>query len=408
MRAPPSTAVFALVLGTALLAFRYAHEVLKLALAGQHVDLAAYYLYTRGALAGIDVFAPGAVTTLASAIQSPYTISLPTFLPGGYVLMIPIALLPYRVAGVLWVLAGQAFVLLACVAWGRAVGLRGPLAAAAAMLVLSFQPTLENVATGQLSLLVLALVALGVRAQVAGRPLPAALFLSLGLQLKPHYVLLVVFLAWIGAPVTALLTFAGVGLWSGLAVLLFGPAWLVAYWTAMRDMLARSPHLHVWLMNLSPHAMLHRFAGDAGPRLATDALAIALACALAVLVLRVVRPPLEAPREGVLAAWAVALAAVPLASPLTEEHHLALLLLPLLWALARVEDLSGAWRACLVGACVLLAARYSVEAFAVFDRGVASLAHGGKAAGTALLLAVACHLASRTRAAGAAGVPARA
>jgi hypothetical protein len=161
--------------------------------------------------------------------------------------------------------------------------------------------------------------------------------------------------------------------------------------------LARSEHLHVWLRNLSPHALLHRLVGDEGGALAVEVAAVLLAAAVAAVVLRATRPPLAADAATTAQAWSVAIAALPLAAPLTEEHHLALLLLPLLWAVAQAPRLSPAWQGGLVAASVLLASGYSLDGFRAFDHGVLSLAHAGKAAGAALLLAVGARLAWQAR-----------
>ena len=96
----------------------------------------------------------------------------------------------------------------------------------------------------------------------------------------------------------------------------------------------------------------------------------------------------------------MAVGAIPLITPLLEEHHLTVALLPLLLAVARADELAGKREiACLVGAVVLLAGRYSLEAFPRFDRGLASLAHAGKPLGALLLLTVIARLARTGRAA---------
>ena len=395
---PSAPAVsFALTLAAALLAFRYGHDVLKLALAGQHPDLGAYVLYTRGAWAGVNTFAPDGLADATRGFTSSYTASPPTFAPGGYLVILPIAWLPYRAAAWLWVAIGQASVLTASLAWGRLVGLGGVLATAAAIVTLAYQPILENVATGQLSLLILALLALGIAADRAGHRLLAAVPLSLALQLKPHYILLVVFLAWIGARTLALLTLAFIVLWSAVAVLLFGSAWLSGYWTGVRG-LAKSAHLHHWIRNLSPHAMLHRLTGAEGGAVVIEIAAVTLALAVGAIVLWAARPPLPTASDLTLAAWSMAIAALPLAAPLTEEHHLVLLLLPILFAVAHAHELEPWWRTALVVAIVLLASPYSFESFGTFDHGLLSLVHGGKTGGAALLLAVVGRLAWRARA----------
>lgn len=84
-------------------------------------------------------------------------------------------------------------------------------------------------------------------------------------------------------------------------------------------------------------------------------------------------------------------------SPLTEEHHLAVLLAPCLVLLARIDRLSRAGVGCFVAGTVLVAARYSVAAYSAFASGVPSLALGGKVAGAALLAIAGATLVSASR-----------
>jgi len=79
--------------------------------------------------------------------------------------------------------------------------------------------------------------------------------------------------------------------------------------------------------------------------------------------------------------------AIPLLSPLTEEHHLVVLLLPLaLILLARWEmALLSAESYLLLGSVLLLGSRYSLERFPVFHEGILSLLATGKLVGALCL-----------------------
>ncbi|MGH7378503.1 MAG: hypothetical protein ACREKK_13945, partial [Candidatus Methylomirabilales bacterium] len=84
-------------------------------------------------------------------------------------------------------------------------------------------------------------------------------------------------------------------------------------------------------------------------------------------------------------AWGLGLTAVPLLSPVTEEHHLVVLLLPLMLLL-----LAEPWgrmgprdQILLVGSALLLGSRYSLEQFPAFHQGALSLLATGKILGVA-------------------------
>jgi hypothetical protein len=86
-------------------------------------------------------------------------------------------------------------------------------------------------------------------------------------------------------------------------------------------------------------------------------------------------------------AWALAVTAIPLLSPLTEEHHLVVLLFPLvLLLLARGDMFPLSMENCLLlVSIVLLGSRYSLERFPAFHEGLPSLLAGGKLVGTCCL-----------------------
>jgi len=386
--------VFVLGLVVALAAVRYVHDVVKLVIDASTIDFATYWLYTSALLERRDPFDPPTFAALAAKTGLEHAHSPPTFTPAGYVLFAPFAALPYRSARLAWLAFGQLGVVATLVLWWRWLG-PAPLTLAAGLIVaLGFQPVFENVAVGQMSLLMLALVALAAAGHVSGRPLVAAVAVSWAAHLKPHYALLIPLLYMLGARVAAALALALAVAWIGLAALVFGTWWMPAWWTTFRD-LSASSWLHVWPGNISPHAILHRLLRTEGFAEGTEALAIAFAAAIVVAVILATSSVAGAGRDAKLGAWSLALAAIPLVSPLTEEHHLAVLLLPCLMLLAAFDRLPRVGAICLAGGIVLVASRYSVQSFAGFASGIPSLAYAGKAVGAALLGVAGASLAQR-------------
>jgi hypothetical protein len=385
----------AAVVVLALAAFRYAHGVLKLALEAPFIDFATFYTFAATMWAGRDPFAEFA--RLRATLDIPLAGTPPTFTPAGYLLFLPFTALPFGVAKLVWLVLGQGA--LAVALWVIARRVTPPPAAAflGLVVVLGYQPIPEDIALGNLNLLVLCLVTLAATAHAAGRSWPAALALSWAISLKPPYLLLVPFLCWLGAPGTAVLALGLAAAWVGLGVLVLGPAWLGGY---LRFLTLGSAPLHAWPRNLSPHAMLHRLLGVDGPQPVVEAIAIGVALAVAAGVAWATRRA-AGTGDAPLWAWATAVAALPLVSPLTEEAHLVVLLLPLLIVLGRVERLVTPGDLALAGAAaVLLASRYSVESFPAFRWGLPSLAYGGKTLGVAALAVAAARLGRTAEAAG--------
>ena len=142
--------------------------------------------------------------------------------------------------------------------------------------------------------------------------------------------------------------------------------------------------LHAWSLNLTPHAALHRLLDGALGARAVEPVALAMSLAILAAVGYAAR---GRPAPGTPAfdwAFGLAVAAMPLVAPLSEEHHLVVLLLPLALVVL-APDASPRTSAPLVVTAVLLGARYSLERFPALHAGVPSLLLTGKTVGAGLL-----------------------
>ncbi len=148
---------------------------------------------------------------------------------------------------------------------------------------------------------------------------------------------------------------------------------------------------------MSPRATLHRLIGPYGDSLVLADL-LWLALSIGVLWVFAKAIPRNVPPEAQALdwAWGLGLVAVFLLSPLTSEHHLVLLLLPLTLLILKVSETSwSGWDVgLLLGSTLALASRYSLDQFPVFHRGWLSLLMAGKLLGIVLL---ACVLLRRIR-----------
>jgi len=228
---------------------------------------------------------------------------------------------------------------------------------------------------------VLALLALGWWGARQERPWGAALALGLAVHVKPEFGLPIAALWWIGQRAVAYraAAVAAAGLAAGVAAV--GPG---AHADWVRHALAMPASLHAWSLNVAPHAALHRLLdGGLGARAVEP---VALATSLAILA-AVAYAARGRPAPGTPAfdwAFGLAVAAVPLVAPFSEEHHLVVLLLPLA-LLVLAPDASPRASVALAAAAVLLGARYSLERFPALHAGLPSLLLTGKTAGAGLL-----------------------
>ncbi len=391
---PRSGVTFVLALVVALAAFRYGHDVVKLAVEAPFIDFGTFYTYTSALLVRADPFDPPQLARIGALLTVRHSGTPPTFTPPGYLLFVPFTAMPYRGASLTWLALGQGFLLVALLVWRRCVVPAWVFAFAGVFVMLTYQPIFEDIALGNVNLILLLLVTLGVVGHAGGKSVvAAALPLSWAVHLKPHYVLLIPFLYWVGSPLAAALTLVLAGTWFGLAVVVFGYGWIGGY---VQFLSGSWRWVHSWAKNISPHAILHRLFRSDGPSVPIEVLALAVVLVIIFGVMRVTRGAAEQGKEAMLAAWAVGLAALPLVSPLMEEHHLVVLLIPLLFVIARADRLrTWSEMVFVIAAAVLLGSRYSIEAFPKFSGGLLSLAYGGKALGAAALAIVAGRLAHR-------------
>jgi len=377
-RVPAATA---LAVAAALLVAAYAGTVIRIAADGGFIDFAHYYAFAIHVARGGDAFDPSAPARLNEELGLRSAGAPLKYPPLFYVAMRPWTWLPFRAAALAWLALGQVLlVVTAALVLRRRAAEPARLVAVLAVAALS-QPLVETLHLGQANVVVLALLALGWWGARQGRPWGAALALGLAVHVKPQFGLPIAALWWIGQRAVAYraAAVAAAGLAAGVAAV--GPG---AHVDWVRHALAMPASLHAWSLNVAPHAALHRLLdGGLGARAVEP---VALATSLAILA-AVAYAARGRPAPGTPAfdwAFGLAVAAVPLVAPFSEEHHLVVLLLPLA-LLVLAPDASPRASVALAAAAVLLGARYSLERFPALHAGLPSLLLTGKTAGAGLL-----------------------
>jgi len=366
--------------------FRYLHMLAVLLWEAPFIDFAHYYTYATVIRLGQDPFDPQAVARADALLAIRRAGAAANYPPLFYVLLQPWATMAFRPAAVVWFFMSQV-----CVFGALALCLRrfvppSPVGVAATLFVaFNYQPLVESLALGQVNPLLLLLVTLAWWGARTGHPWVAAVSVALCPFVKVQYALLLPALWWMRQRriLGAALLLIAAGLTLGLAVL--GPAHHVEY---VRYLLAPPDYLRTWTANLSPGATLHRLLSPHGEaRLLADGLTLAVDALLVVIVARAIPRGVSPGSPAFDWAWALVVTAIPLLSPLTEEHHLVVLLLPLaLILLARWEmALLSAESYLLLGSVLLLGSRYSLERFPVFHEGILSLLATGKLVGALCL-----------------------
>ena len=366
--------------------FRYVHALAVLLWEAPFIDFAHYYTYATVVRLGQNPFDPEAVAAVDALLAIRRAGSAANYPPFFYLLMQPWTLLDFRVAALTWFGLAQA-----CVAGAIALCLRRvePLpfvgVAATVFVVCNYQPLIENLALGQTNPLLLFLVTLAWWAARAERAWLAAACVALCPLVKPQYALLLPALWWMGQ--RRVLGRALLLLAAGLALSL--AALGVPHHVEYLGYLAAPPdYLRTWTANLSPSATLHRLLSPRdGGRFLAMALTVVVDAVFVVVFARAIPRGLSSASPTFDRAWALAIVAIPLLSPLTEEHHLVLLLFPLALLLSTRGETSllSMENVLLIGSALLLGSRFSLERFPVFHQGVPSLLATGKLIGALCL-----------------------
>jgi hypothetical protein len=255
--------------------------------------------------------------------------------------------------------------------------------AAALFVVFNYQPLIENLALGQSNIVLLLLVTLAWWGLRTHRSWVAAVAVATTPHIKPQYALLIPLLWWMGERRTSAcaLLLTSLGVVAGL--ILLGPAQYIAF---AQHLLSDPEYLYAWIKNLSLRATFYRLAaGLPQPLLLANGLTVASMITLLIIFARAITRSLPADSPKLDWSWGLGVTALLLFSPLMEEHHLVLLLLPLsLLLLAGLDPPLPRWdQVLLIGSILLLASRYSLEQFAVFHQGALSLLATGKLLGVA-------------------------
>jgi len=362
---------------------QYGHEVVKAVVASPFIDFAHNYTFATAVALHLNPYDPAAAAEVDRLLGIRRASSLGTYLPTFYFFAQPLSWLALRPAAVVWCLLNQAA--LAAALALVATQFRGVPAwrlALVLFVVFTYQPLIEDVVLGQVNALLLLGVTLAWWGMRSARPWLAAIGVAAALNVKPQYGLLLPLLWWLRQTRVALVA---VGLFAASVAVSawgMGPAPFLDHGRYVASLF---PRLYAWTSNQSVVGIAYRTVGPFSRDSALALLIVIDAVLLTLVALTVPRRIVPGSRTFDLA-WALGLTAIPLSSPLLEEHHLVLLLLPIaLIVLGGQENerLDAANVAFVVG-LVLVASRYSLEQFAWFHRGAPAALASGKLLGLAV------------------------
>ena len=335
-----------------LLVGRHIVLVLRTIVLTDPVDLSTYYVHARMLWEGANPADAAALEEYARrlGLKALRGMNPPTF----YFLFLPAALLPWAAAKALWTLLSQAALAgIGWIAWREMTRrslprLESALGVAAFLAV--FYPAKQATTLGQMDLL-LGLAAAGM-GLARGRGAWAGVLALLMGWMKIQLGAVIVFLAWMGRMRRGLWAAAIFGLvWLGVTAAAFGPGSVTGYLGFLRDHLGGG--LNPDSVNYALSGLLARAVQPRTGPLAAGVLNTALTAAIALATFGI----LWAGRKRREAPWletGFLLLSVWMLSPLSEEHHLAWLIAPLLLTMTDPALREGRLQAGLFLAALLL------------------------------------------------------
>jgi len=376
----------------AFLLLTYLHDVVKMLVVEKNFgDFAHYYFFSQQLSRGKNIYRfedntdPESLkrkelipTYICGSLKSSYS-------PFFFFLISPLAHLPFWPANLLWLILNH-LALLACL-WllDRILRAQEPDRfrrwSVIAVIFFASQPLRENIGLGQVNLLILLGLILIVHLELTSRQkYLGGIFLAFILLLKPQFVLVFFYFLWKRKYPFCLSTFVSYILFRLAGCLLYGFPLELAYWQSLWTDLTQISAA-VSSLNLGLKPVINRLFSGLFSQNATNLVFGALALALLILTFR------HMPRRNFKAfpmEYSSLICLSLLVSPLTEEHHLVLLVLALVVAFYQAQRPRLNFPL-LVGAFLLISLRYSLVSFGHLGTGIPSLLAAGKTLGIFLL-----------------------
>lgn len=366
---------------------RYLHDLVKVLALSPFIDFAHYYTRAIVVAEGYSPLDPDAIRQVDARMGLHSAGVSAMYSPWFYSVMGVWTHFPFRQAAMIWVSVNQACLWSAWLLCLRRIETATPVGIAAALFVLlNYQPLLEDLALGQSNVVLLFCVTVawwGLRTNNAWVTAGAVV---VALYIKTQYGLLLPLLWWIGYRQVFWKAVFLAAMVLGMGLLILGAPLHITWLHSLGTI---PDFYNSWSLNFSVKATLFRFFGDyvADYRAFVEVLSLAISAGILLLCIRAIPRPLPPGPAAVDWAWGLGLVAIPLLSPLVEEHHLTVLLLPLSLLLLSSSERQMRPRewAIFVGSILLLGSRYSLEQYPAFHQGILSLLMTGKLLGVIAL-----------------------
>lgn len=392
----PVYAVF-FILVIAFACLTYLHELTKLAVFMGFEDFGNYYFYSKAIWLHHDIYTMDEATLEKLRIS----FSMPAFShptghsPAFFFLVKPITIFDFESACRIWLMLNNLlmfvslFIILKLVCEKLTQPEKNFIEASSLFMILSFQPLIENMYCGQNNMPILFLFTMSLYFLREKRGILSGVMLALGIIVKPSFAIVLPLFLWkrcYRVFFSAAISLAASEL---LPILLYGKDVVVSYWTIGAKESFLNNINAVSMANLSLNAFVNRL-GDlkAHPELAGVLLGVTAVASLALLLYaaHITRRRFKDFDIRFILEFSLMLLLLFIVCPVVHEHHYILLYLPIIAVWARLSRDTRPFRSFLfVISFLLIALKYSLIQFELFNRGFLSIFSGFKLYGVAIL-----------------------
>ncbi|MFC1495121.1 glycosyltransferase family 87 protein [Thermodesulfobacteriota bacterium] len=249
-------------------------------------------------------------------------------------------------------------------------------------IVFSFSPVIECTVIGQTGTFILFFLVLFIWYDKKEQPYLSAFFLSIVIQIKPHYgIIALLFLSKkMYKPFFATIFFYC--LIDLVFVPVVGIESYVVYFKILLPFIDSTYENAIWLHNLSPLSSALRLFSE---NMASIIKGMYFIFAVIILIY-VYKNLIKSSKNIILPSEVAIMTCLALfLPPFLEDHHLVLLLVPIIIIFYNIKNLSRFWQLSFIVGYLLVALKYSLIRFSIFTSGLPSLFYNGKLYGLIII-----------------------
>jgi hypothetical protein len=391
------------ILVVAFAGLSYFHTLIKTAAFSGFGDFGNYYFYSK-VIPHHNIYTMEETTfhQLRIAFNMPNFVHPSAHSPAFFFLLGPITNFDFQSASIIWLilnnllLFSSIFIILKLAGEKFNIADKNFLMGSALFMVFSFQPLIENIHMGQNNILILFFFSMALYCLSKKMGILCAVMLSLGIIMKPSFIILLPFFLWKRCYRVFFTTLILLALAEFLPIFLYGKETVFSYWFIGAKGIFLSNLDSMSLANLSLPAIINRISNlSAHPDMASIIISASLTLSLFLFlyVLYVTRRKFIDFDGTFIMEFSLVLLLLFIICPIVHEHHYILLYLPIIAVWARLcRERASSMPIIFVLSFLLIALRYSLVSFDTFHSGFLSIFSGFKLYGVMILFFLTAHI----------------